>query len=230
MLPWLITPADFPPVEQALDAPAGLLAAGGGLTADWLLAAYRRGVFPWFSPGQPILWWSPNPRMVLFPEQLHVPHSLMRTVRKEKFEIRLNTAFVEVMRACAAPRVGETGTWISEEMIKAYTALHEQGMAHSIEAWLGGNLVGGLYGVALGKVFFGESMFARVSDASKVAFVKGVHQLQRLGVVMIDCQMNTPHLARFGAIEISREDFLCRLETGINQTTPVWRFDKVSVA
>ncbi len=229
MLPWLITPADFPPVEQALDAPAGLLAAGGGLTADWLLAAYRRGIFPWFSPGQPILWWSPNPRMVLFPEQLHVPHSLMRTVRKEKFEIRLNTAFVGVMRACAAPRAGETGTWISEEMIKAYTALHEQGMAHSIEAWLDGNLVGGLYGVALGKVFFGESMFARVSDASKVAFVKGVHQLQRLGVVMIDCQMNTPHLARFGAIEISREDFLRCLEAGINQTTPVWRFDEVSV-
>lgn len=230
MLPWLITPADFPPVGQALDAPAGLLAAGGNLTADWLLAAYRRGIFPWFSPGQPILWWSPNPRMVLFPEQLHVPHSLMRTVRKEKFEIRLNTAFVEVMRACAAPRVGETGTWISEEMIAAYTALHEQGMAHSIEAWLDGNLVGGLYGVALGKVFFGESMFARVSDASKVAFVRGVHQLQRLGVVMIDCQMNTPHLARFGAIEISRENFLHRLEAGINQTTPVWQFDEVSVA
>ncbi|MDA8329190.1 MAG: leucyl/phenylalanyl-tRNA--protein transferase [Betaproteobacteria bacterium] len=230
MLPWLITPADFPPVEQALDAPAGLLAAGGGLTADWLLAAYRRGIFPWFSLGQPVLWWSPNPRMVLFPEQLHVPQSLMRTVRKEKFEIRLNTAFVEVMRACAAPRGGETGTWISEEMITAYTALHEQGMAHSIEAWLDGNLVGGLYGVALGKVFFGESMFARVSDASKVAFVKGVRQLQHLGVVMIDCQMNTQHLARFGAIEISREDFLCRLEAGINQIAPVWRFDEVSVA
>ena len=225
MLPWLRTLEDFPPVNHALVAPSGLLAAGGSLSTDWLIAAYARGIFPWFNPGQPILWWSPDPRMVLFPPALHVPHSLQRVMRKRGYEIRVDTAFAEVMQACSAPRTDQTGSWISPEMVAAYTALHQLGLAHSIETWIDGTLAGGLYGVALGRIFYGESMFARVNDASKIAFVHLVRQLQQWQFELIDCQMNTAHLARFGAVEISRAAFVRLLPRGLQAPAPTWHFD-----
>jgi leucyl/phenylalanyl-tRNA---protein transferase len=227
MLPWMKTVDDFPPVAQALAAPSGLLAAGGELSAEWLIAAYSRGIFPWFNANQPILWWSPDPRMVLFPNELHIPHSLMRTLRKHRYEIRVDTAFSSVMDGCSQPRVGQDGTWISAEMIAAYTALHRLGVAHSIETWIDGKLAGGLYGVALGRVFYGESMFTRVADASKIAFVHLVRQLQRWQFSVIDCQMNTAHLARFGAREIPRADFMQLLSAGVHERgmTLPWQFE-----
>lgn len=216
MLPWLKTIDDFPPVTRALTAPAGLLAAGGDLSADWLLAAYSRGVFPWFNADQPILWWSLDPRMVLFPQELRVSHSLKRVMRKRRYEIRVDTAFREVMERCSRPRAGQDGTWISPQMIAAYTELHRLGVAHSIETWINGELAGGLYGVALGRVFYGESMFTQVADASKIAFVHLVRQLQRWQFKVIDCQMNTAHLARFGAREIPRTEFMQLLAEGVH--------------
>lgn len=216
MLPWLKTIDDFPPVTRALTAPAGLLAAGGDLSADWLLAAYSRGVFPWFNADQPILWWSLDPRMVLFPQELRVSHSLKRVMRKRRYEIRVDTAFREVMEGCSRPRAGQDGTWISPQMIVAYTELHRLGVAHSIETWINGELAGGLYGVALGRVFYGESMFTQVADASKIAFVHLVRQLQRWQFKVIDCQMNTAHLARFGAREIPRTEFMQLLAEGVH--------------
>ena len=216
MLPWLKTIDDFPPVTRALTAPAGLLAAGGDLSADWLLAAYSRGVFPWFNADQPILWWSLDPRMVLFPQELRVSHSLKRVMRKRRYEIRVDTAFREVMEGCSRPRAGQDGTWISPQMIAAYTELHRLGVAHSIETWINGELAGGLYGVALGRVFYGESMFTQVADASKIAFVHLVRQLQRWQFKVIDCQMNTAHLARFGAREIPRTEFMQLLAEGVH--------------
>lgn len=216
MLPWLKTIDDFPPVTRALTAPAGLLAAGGDLSADWLLAAYSRGVFPWFNADQPILWWSLDPRMVLFPQELRVSHSLKRVMRKRRYEIRVDTAFREVMEGCCRPRAGQDGTWISPQMIAAYTELHRLGVAHSIETWINGELAGGLYGVALGRVFYGESMFTQVADASKIAFVHLVRQLQRWQFKVIDCQMNTAHLARFGAREIPRTEFMQLLAEGVH--------------
>ena len=229
MLPWLHTTDDFPPVIQALAEPAGLLAAGGCLSADWLIAAYRRGIFPWFNAGQPILWWSPDPRMVLLPQALHVPDSLRRVMRRQQYEIRVDSAFAAVMQACSAPRAGQAGSWISREMIAAYTALHELGLAHSIETWIDGKLAGGLYGVALGRVFYGESMFARVSDASKIAFVHLVRQLQQWQFELIDCQMNTAHLARFGAVEMGRAEFIRLLANGLKMTAPNWQFEQDGV-
>ena len=222
MLPWLVAPTDFPDVTRALQQPNGLLAAGGELRADWLLAAYRRGIFPWFNAGQPILWWSPDPRMVLFPQELHVPKSLARVMRKGGYEIRVNTAFSEVMRQCAMPRHSQDGTWISADMVGAYTELHLLGWAHSIECWQNDALVGGLYGVALGRVFYGESMFAKVDDASKIAFVHLVQQLRRSGFAVIDCQMNTAHLARFGAREIARADFVRILQDNVDEPNIHW--------
>lgn len=216
MLPWLKTIDDFPPVTRALTAPAGLLAAGGDLSADWLLAAYSRGVFPWFNADQPILWWSLDPRMVLFPQELRVSHSLKRVMRKRRYEIRVDTAFREVMERCSRPRAGQDGTWISPQMIAAYTELHRLGVAHSIETWINGELAGGLYGVALGRIFYGESMFTQVADASKIAFVHLVRQLQRWQFKVIDCQMNTAHLARFGAREIPRTEFMQLLAEGVH--------------
>lgn len=217
MLHWLTHKADFPPTGQALHDPPGLLAVGGELTVPWLLEAYQRGIFPWFDETRdPVLWWSPDPRMVLLPEQLHVPHSLERILRQQRFEIRYDTAFAAVVRACAtAPRPGQSGTWIGEKMMAAYVALHEAGYAHSVEAWQQGVLVGGLYGVALGRAFFGESMFAWVADASKAAFVTAVRQMWKQGVALIDCQMYTEHLARFGAQELSREEFERRLRCAL---------------
>lgn len=197
----------FPPAEQADDD--GLLAVGGDLSAERLLLAYRNGIFPWFSEEDPILWWSPDPRFVLFPEKLRISKSMLHVIKKEVFQYRFNTAFQEVIMSCAAaPREGQPGTWISEDMIQAYVGLHEIGFAHSAESWQDGKLVGGLYGVRLGNVFFGESMFSKVSNASKAAFIQMVRSLKNEGVEMIDCQMHTAHLESLGAEAIARADFL----------------------
>lgn len=203
----------FPPVEHALREPNGLLAIGGDLSLGRLLAAYRQGIFPWFSDGEPILWWSPDPRMVLFPDELKVARSLQKTIKNRPFELRLNTAFREVITACSSTlRPDQHGTWITQNIIDAYCKLHEAGYAISSEAWLDGKLVGGCYGVKIGHMFYGESMFHHINDSSKVAFVHLVEYLRNLQVGMIDCQMKTAHLARFGAREISRADFMQKLD------------------
>ena len=210
----------FPDPVLALKEPNGLLAVGGDLSVERLQAAYRRGIFPWFSEGQPILWWSPDPRMVLFPEKLKISRSLRKTLKKHPFRIGLDEAFAEVMAGCAAPREDQEGTWILPEMMEAYLELHRAGIAHSVEAWEGDDLVGGLYGVAIGHVFFGESMFTRRTDASKVAFVHLVRQLQAWGFGLIDCQMETAHLASLGAEAIPRERFHQLLEQYCEQAGP----------
>ena len=215
MIPWLRGDAAFPPVEKALKSPNGLLCAGGDLSAERLLAAYARGIFPWFSEGDPILWWSPDPRMVLFPEELRISRSLRKTVKHGVFEIRLDTSFRKVMESCAGPRDGQAGTWIVDEILDAYTQLHEMGFAHSVESWREGRLVGGLYGVSLGRAFFGESMFARETDASKVALVHLVERLRARDYSVIDCQQNTAHLASLGAREIPRAAFSQLLQESI---------------
>ena len=207
MIPWLRGDTPFPPVSKALKSPNGLLCAGGDLSPERLVEAYTHGIFPWFSEGDPILWWSPDPRMVLYPGELKVSKSLRKKVDRKIYETRVDTAFRDVIEACAAPRDGQGGTWIVPEMIDAYTQLHEQGLAHSVESWLDGELVGGLYGVSLGTVFFGESMFARVPDASKVALVALVERLKARDCRVIDCQQATPHLAALGAREIPRKAF-----------------------
>jgi leucyl/phenylalanyl-tRNA--protein transferase len=215
MIPWLQGEAPFPPVSKALRSPNGLLCAGGDLTPERVVDAYSRGIFPWFSAGDPVLWWSPDPRMVLFPEELKVSRSLRKTAARGTYETRVDTAFRAVMEACAAPRDGQGGTWIVPEMIAAYTALHERGLAHSVESWSGDELVGGLYGVALGKVFFGESMFARAPDASKVALLRLVERLRASDYRVIDCQQATAHLATLGAREIPRAAFAQLLRESI---------------
>jgi leucyl/phenylalanyl-tRNA--protein transferase len=221
MLPWIDTDTPFPPLERAARSPNGLLAAGGDLSLRRLLSAYRQGIFPWYSAGDPILWWSPDPRMVLYPDEFKVSHSLAKRVRSGRFEMRIDTAFREVMQHCAAtPREGQSGTWIRPEMIEAYCALHAAGYAHSVESWRDGTLVGGLYGLALGRVFFGESMFAHATDASKVALVRLVEVLTRLGVRLIDCQQATPHLASLGARQISRRAFRAQLDQLIESVGP----------
>jgi leucyl/phenylalanyl-tRNA--protein transferase len=231
LIPWLGSGDPFPEVERALAEPNGLLAAGADLSLPRLLEAYRNGIFPWFAHGQPILWWSPDPRMVLFPAELKVSRSLARTMRNTRFEVRADTAFDEVIEGCRQPRRGEYGTWITEEMAEAYGALHRAGFAHSVETWLDGELVGGLYGVALGRAFFGESMFTRVSDASKVALVALARQLEHWGFGVIDCQMNTAHLASFGAREISRTEFTRMLRELVHYApVPVpWRLESTIV-
>lgn len=201
----------FPPVETALREPNGLLAMGGDLSPARLLDAYRHGIFPWFNPGDPILWWSPDPRMVLVPGEMRVTRSLAKRLRNAGFEVRVDTAFAEVMRACAAPREGEPGTWISPAMVAAYSRLFDAGYAHSVETWHDGRLVGGLYGVAIGRMFYGESMFSREPDASKVALVRLARQLQQWGFGLIDCQMETPHLVSLGARTMPRAAFTARL-------------------
>ena len=211
LIPWLGPDSRFPPVEQATTDPNGLLAAGGDLSVARLVEAYGRGIFPWFNENQPILWWSPDPRMVLFPAELKVSRSLARTLRNSRFEVRADTAFRDVIQRCRLSRRDQAGTWISAPMVEAYCELHRAGIAHSVETWLDAELVGGLYGVALGRAFFGESMFANVTDASKVALVTLVRQLERWGFEMVDCQMNTAHLASFGAREIPRAEFTRRL-------------------
>jgi leucyl/phenylalanyl-tRNA--protein transferase len=231
MIPWLTPETPFPPLGTALTHPNGLLAAGGDLSPQRLIAAYRCGIFPWFNEGDPILWWSPDPRMVLFPPELKISRSLRKTLKKANYTIRADSAFNQVVRACAEPRKERPGTWIHDEMIAAYTALHEMGLAHSIETWMEGELVGGLYGVAHGKMFFGESMFSRTTDASKVAFVNLVRHLERRGFKMIDCQMKTAHLASFGAREISREEFSLKLKELVNYPERVdnWCLDNESL-
>jgi len=208
MIPWLLGPPHFPPVDQALREPNGLLAAGGELSPEWLLAAYRRGIFPWYSAGEPLLWWSPDPRMVLVPGAVRITRSLRRVLRQRRFEVRCDTAFERVVAACAEPREPDGGTWITPEMQLAYQRMHELGYAHSVESWQEGRLVGGLYGMALGRVFFGESMFSRVSDSSKVALAHLARHLERLGFAVIDCQMVTSHLASMGGGTLPREDFI----------------------
>lgn len=219
----------FPPVEHA--TPEGLLAVGGDLRPERLLEAYRRGIFPWYNPGEPILWWSPDPRAVLFPEKLHVPRSLKKTLRSNIFRVTLDTCFRQVMEQCAGPRpqYPEGGTWITDDMLDAYTRLHELGHAHSVETWQNGHLVGGLYGVAIGCAFFAESMFTRVDDASKVALVRLVQQLQTWNFRLIDCQQSSPHVMRFGAEEIPRSDFIDQLIPALTLPSRQerWVFDAV---
>jgi len=217
MIPLLRADSDFPPLSETLTSPNGLLAAGGDLSAARLLDAYRHGIFPWFSEDDPILWWSPDPRMVLIPSELKISHSLRKTLRRGAFEIRTDSAFEQVMRACAAPRDGEGGgTWITDEMVAAYCELHRLGYSHSVEVWMDNELSGGLYGVAIGKMFYGESMFSRLTDASKIAFAHLARQLESWKFEMIDCQMYTPHLASLGAREIPRAEFIASLQELIN--------------
>jgi leucyl/phenylalanyl-tRNA---protein transferase len=271
LIPWLSDNTPFPPVERALRSPNGLLAAGGGLSVPRLLEAYRHGIFPWFNPGEPILWWSPDPRMVLFPGEFKISRSLAKVLRNSSYEIRTDTAFEQVMRNCATPRSdhkgghhggGDTllaepadcgsrhpaalpapegsaspcqgGTWINEDMIAAYCSLHQLGYAHSVEVWMNGKLSGGLYGVCIGHMFYGESMFSNVSNASKIALAHLTRQFERwqlgsstgLGKGMIDCQMYTPHLASLGAREIPRSEFIARLQELVH-CAPItdWQFD-----
>ncbi len=207
----------FPDVNLALREPAGLLAMGGDLSPDRLLNAYRHGIFPWYTEGQPIMWWSPDPRAVLFPSRVKISRSLRKTLRQGCYRITMDRAFREVMEGCAEPRNGALGTWITRSMIEAYAELHEKGYAHSIETWHDGRLVGGLYGVALGQVFFGESMFSRSPDASKVALVSLARQLATWGYALIDCQIYTEHLASLGAETISRTIFTRFMEREAQQ-------------
>jgi len=227
VIPFLSPDEPFPPVEQALQDPNGLLAAGADLSPDRLLDAYTQGIFPWFSDGDPILWWSPDPRMVLYPPGLHVSRSLRKTIRSGRLRVTLDTCFEQVLEGCAGPWPGREGTWITAEMAEAYTWLFELGYAHSVEVWTAGRLVGGLYGVAVGRMFFGESMFSRASDASKVALVTLVRQLDRWGFPCVDCQLSTPHLSSLGAREVRRAAFLRELPRLVS-ATPVpspWQFD-----
>ena len=227
MIPWLGAHDPFPPVESALVEPNGLLAAGGDLSPQRLLDAYAHGIFPWFNEDDPILWWSPDPRMVLFTGELHVSRSLRRVLRSGTLAITLDRAFEEVMLGCAEPRADQDGTWITGEMMAAYARLAQLGFAHSVEVWHDGALAGGLYGVAIGRVFFGESMFSRRTDASKVALAGLTQQLARWEFTLIDCQMSTPHLASLGAREIPRAQFLHLLAQGAAQPAvpSPWAFD-----
>jgi len=229
--PFWIHPTDtslaFPDVSLALREPDGLLAVGGDLAPDRILAGYRKGIFPWYSDDQPILWWSPDPRTVLFPERFKVSRSLRKTLRKGRFTVTMDQAFEQVIRGCAAPRRSGSGTWITRDMAAAYTALHHQGYAHSVECWLDGRLAGGMYGVAIGRIFFGESMFSRVTDASKVAFAYLARQLFAWNFALIDCQVHSAHLASLGAEQITRRDFTACLETWCarGDRRHAWRLD-----
>jgi len=231
MLAWLDRDAPFPPAETALRDPPGLLAVGGELTLARLRLAYRNGIFPWYTEGEPILWWSLDPRLLLACEDFHASHSLRKRLRAiarheddvtPSVQIRVDTAFAQVMRACGAPRSGETGTWITPAMQAAYCAWHRAGEVHSVETWINGQLAGGLYGVSLGAMFCGESMFARATDASKIALAYLVRFLLRHGVTHIDCQQNTPHLVSLGARPVSRAEFLKQLRVCATQKPPPW--------
>lgn len=235
MLSWLTPELAFPPVEKALRDPNGLLAVGGDLSPERLLLAYRHGIFPWYSREEPILWWSPDPRMVLYPAELKVARSLEKTVRNKPYEVRFDSAFEQVIRRCSStPRPGQDGTWISRDIVAAYLRLHRLGYAHSAECWMDGELAGGLYGVAIGRMFFGESMFALRPDASKIAFVHLVRWLEAQGFGLIDCQMRTDHLTRFGGREIPRADFLHTLAHLVEQPGPpapwTYRSDAATLA
>ncbi len=217
-LPWLEdTGGVFPPASEAFDEPNGLLCAGGQLGPEILLSAYSQGVFPWFDDDQPILWWSPDPRMVIEIESFEASRSVRKLIRRGVFNFSLDGAFEQVIASCAAPRSEDTGTWITHEMQRAYLRLHHLGFAHSVEVWQEGELVGGLYGVAIGSQFFGESMFSKASNASKAALAILVEQLRRWGFALIDCQVANPHLESLGAIEIHRSDFLARIAVSCAQ-------------
>jgi leucyl/phenylalanyl-tRNA---protein transferase len=224
MLTWLQRDdLSFPPLENALCEPNGLLAAGGDLSAERLLAAYRHGCFPWYQDGQPLLWWSPDPRTVLYPEELHVSRSLRKKLRQGAFCVTIDQAFRGVIEGCAGPRSYTDGTWITTPMQSAYIKLHQLGVAHSVEVWQEERLVGGLYGLAMGRLFFGESMFSHTTDASKVGFVTLVERLQDWRFKLIDCQMQTQHLASFGARTISRQTFAKALASYLDEpSTARW--------
>lgn len=220
MIPWLNRDTPFPPLEFAMRDPNGLLAVGADLSPERLLDAYRRGIFPWYSDGDPILWWSPDPRMVLDPAAVRITRSLHKVLRNRGYAVRFDTAFADVIDACAAPRPDQPGTWITAEVRAAYRSLHELGYAHSIETWIDGALAGGLYGVAIGRMFYGESMFARQRDASKIALVHLCRYLEARGYGMVDCQMHTGHLESLGARPIPRDEFLQRLKTLLDYSQP----------
>jgi leucyl/phenylalanyl-tRNA---protein transferase len=221
VIPWLRRNMPFPPIENALTDPNGLLAVSDDVTPGRLLDAYRHGIFPWYSGDQPVLWWSPDPRMVLFVDEFHVARSLRKRVKQQRWDIRADTAFRTVMQACArTSRPRQMGTWITPALVDAYTALHAQGHAHSVEAWSGDTLVGGLYGVAIGRMFFGESMFAKEPDASKVAFVHLIATLRARGFPLVDCQQETAHLASFGARPIRRREFAERVAALVHSDAP----------
>jgi leucyl/phenylalanyl-tRNA--protein transferase len=211
----------FPPGSSALASPSGLLAWGGDLQPERLLTAYRSGIFPWYSEGQPILWWSPAPRCVIYPDAVHISRRLRRRLKQGLFTITSDQAFEEVIEACSGPRRDQDGTWITPEMLKAYVHLHELGVAHSVEVHMDGELAGGIYGLALGRMFFGESMFSKRDDASKIALVALCHQLQQWGFSLLDCQVSNPHLLSMGAQEVSRETFEGYLSTASDQDQ--WR-------
>jgi leucyl/phenylalanyl-tRNA---protein transferase len=227
MISWLGTHDLFPDMDRALREPNGLLAAGADLSPARLLMAYRRGIFPWYSQGEPILWWSPDPRMVLEPAAFKVSRSLAKRLRRQDYEVRVDTAFETVMRTCAETRPGQHGSWIGKDMIAAYVRLHHLGHAHSVETWMAGKLVGGLYGIAIGRMFYGESMFTRATDASKIAMAHLCAQLHRWEFGLIDCQMETGHLASLGARTMDRRDFLARLTDLIDgpDRAGKWSFD-----
>ncbi len=230
MLNWLQAGDPFPPIDSALHEPNGLLCAGLELTAMRVLAAYERGIFPWYSDGQPVLWWSPDPRMVLRPENFTLHRSLRKTLRNTRYEIRVDTSFIAVMQGCAEPRPEQDGTWITDAIVAAYSELHRAGFAHCVECWIDGELAGGLYGIALGRVFFGESMFMRRTDASKIAFAHLVTQLKRWQFELIDCQQETAHLTSFGAKPIARKHFIEALARLVHSNAVVprtgkWMFD-----
>lgn len=228
MIPWLHpTNHTFPHPETALKEPDGLLAVGGDLSPERLLAAYRQGIFPWFSDDDPILWWSPNPRCVIFPEQIHISRSMRKHIRKGSYRVTFDEAFTEVIHACASTREASTGTWISAEMQQAYIALHQQGIAHSVEVWEKDQLIGGLYGLGIGKLFFGESMFSLRINASKIAFIALANQLKIWGYPLIDCQVHNDHLESLGATNISRDEFIHYIRQYINsETSHDWSFDR----
>jgi leucyl/phenylalanyl-tRNA--protein transferase len=233
MIPWLPPEPVFPPVAQALVEPNGLLAVGGDLSPQRIIAAYRQGIFPWFSSGDPILWWSPNPRMVLVPDELKISRSLAKTLRNADYTMKLDTAFPQVIAACAAtPRDGQSGTWIVPEMQAAYCRLHELGHAHSVETWRHGKLIGGLYGIAVGRAFYGESMFSHATDASKIALAHLCRFLADREFGIIDCQMETTHLASLGARPIPRNDFVSRLAAlvELNDAPGRWPADGIDGA
>jgi len=230
MIGWLNPGDPFPPVEMALVDPNGLLCAGLELTAERVLTAYENGIFPWYNEGQPVLWWSPDPRMVLYPGNFRLHRSLRKTLRHGGYEIRTDTSFRGVMQACASPRPDQGGTWIGDAIIDAYCDLHDTGYAHSVETWIDNELVGGLYGIALGRVFFGESMFVHRTDASKIAFAYLLMQLRRWSFELIDCQQETQHLASLGAAPIPRVQFLNDLGRWVHSNsqqpdTGIWQFD-----
>jgi len=227
VLPWLGPDDPFPPIERALKEPNGLLCAGADLSLERLVEAYRSGIFPWFSGSEPILWWSPDPRMVLFCDELRISRSLAKNMRNKGYVVQIDTAFRDVLAGCASPRRGEAGTWLGDDMRTAYGRLHRAGYAHSFECWHDEVLVGGLYGVAVGRMFYGESMFSRATDASKVALVALVEELRQRGFPLIDCQVRTPLLAQMGAREIPRREFLRRLRALVNYREPGGRWTRV---